>query len=377
MFKTILLVFSFFLLQLPSQAQQPTEITHVIAAVEEDKFHGWPANNGAWQWGDELLVGFTQGDFGDRDGHNILGIQQSKFTRSRDGGQTWQMFDPENFLDDENVKWLPKGKKHLEKPIHFEHEDFAMRIFATGYHGNDDPRGGFYYSYNRGKDWLGPYHLGNVNDHPELKGKILSPRTDYQVMSGKECFIYISAHKENKPRRLACIKAVDGGLSFDFVSWITPETTEFSGIMPCTVRLNNGNFLVAFRKINVDKSSLESTIDTYLSTDRCQSWMYLSTVKEIKQNSNPPAMVQLADSRLCCIYGDRDASEICGKYSRDAGKTWGSEFTIRSNYATRDDWSDMGYPRLLKRSDGRLVAVYYWSSPKHPQHYIEAAIWNP
>jgi hypothetical protein len=377
MLKPFLSILTVLLLHLPSQAQQPTEITRIIAAIEENKFHGWPANNGAWQWGDEFLVGFTQGDYGNRDGHNILGIQQSKFTRSSDGGQTWQMFDPEDFLDDENVEWLPKGKEHLKKPIHFENEDFAMRIFATGYHGNDDPRGGFYYSYNRGKDWLGPYHLGNVNNHPELKGKILSPRTDYQILSDKECFIFISAHEENTPRRLACIKAVDGGLSFDFVSWITPETTEFSSIMPCTIRLTNGNFLLAFRKINVDKSTLESTIDTYLSSDRCQSWKYLSTVKEIKHNSNPPAMVQLADGRICCIYGDRDASKICGKYSRDAGKTWSPEFTIRSNYATSDDWSDMGYPRLLKRSDGLLVAVYYWSSPQHPQHYIEAAIWNP
>ncbi len=88
-------------------------------------------------------------------------------------------------------------------------------------------------------------------------------------------------------------------------------------------------------------------------------------------------MVQLADGRICCIYGDRDASKMCGRYSSDNGETWAPEFVIRSNYATTDDWSDMGYPRLLKRSDGRLVAVYYWASPERPQQYIEAAIWKP
>ena len=156
------------LLQNPTVAQQPQSIKYVVAAIEKDKFHGWPANNGAWQWGDEFVVGFTQGDYGDRDGHNILGIQQSKFTRSTDGGKTWEMFDPDNFLDDKNIKWLPAGKKLLEKPIDFRSRGFALRIFATGYHGNDDPAGGFYYSYDRGATWNGPYFLGDINNTAEL-----------------------------------------------------------------------------------------------------------------------------------------------------------------------------------------------------------------
>ena len=104
--------------------------------------------------------------------------------------------------------------------------------------------------------------------------------------------------------------------------------------------MQGDQFLLAFRKINVDQSILESTIDAYLSTDRCQSWQYLSTVKEIKHNSNPPAMVQLDDGRLCCIYGDRDTAKLCGKYSSDSGKTWGSEFTLRDNYEKSDDSDD-------------------------------------
>jgi hypothetical protein len=33
---------------------------HTIVAFEEGRFHGWPANNGVWVWGNEILVGFTQ-----------------------------------------------------------------------------------------------------------------------------------------------------------------------------------------------------------------------------------------------------------------------------------------------------------------------------
>lgn len=368
----------------PGMAQQPADIRHVVAAIEKDRFHGWPANNGAWQWGDELLVGFTQGDYDSVDGHNIKGIEESKFARSRDGGESWEMFDPDNFLDDENVKWLPQGKKKLTSPIDFKHGGFAMRVFGTGYHGNDDPAGGFYYSYDRGATWNGPYYLGDINSHEALRDKALTPRTDYLVLGKRECIVFITARDNGNndannrgSQRIACIRTVDGGVSFELLSWITPASDEYRTIMPCTIQLSANEFVTAFRKINVDKSQLESTIDTYHSADQGRSWSFLSTIKEIKFNSNPPALLKLADGRLCCVYGDRDVGKIAGKMSNDSGKSWGQEFTIRADYVDSDDWADMGYPRLAQRSDGKLVAMYYWASPEHPQHYIAASIWQP
>jgi hypothetical protein len=134
---------------LPASAGPPADLSHGIAAIEQDRFHGWPANNGVWHWGDEILVGFTQGDIEVGPGHNIAGRQDSLLARSTDGGETWTMFDPEGFLDDENEKFAGGGKRSLEERIDFGHDGFAMRVFATGYHGNDDPDGGFYYSYDR------------------------------------------------------------------------------------------------------------------------------------------------------------------------------------------------------------------------------------
>jgi len=355
---------------------QRLDAEHYIAAIEQDRFHGWPANNGCWQWGNEILVGYTQGDFVKRDGHNIEGIQESKFARSLDGGETWEMFDPDNFLDDENIKWLPKGKTMLDKPMQFTHEGFAMRVFATGYHGNDDPDGGFYYSYDRGVTWNGPHFLGNLNSHPELKGFVLTPRTDYIVTGPRSCLILITANV-GPTSRIGCIRSDDGGLTFDFVTWITPNTPEYRAIMPQTIRLSNGDYLLAFRKIFADKSEMESTIDTYLSKDQCKTWTYLSTVKEMENNSNPPSIVELNDGRVCCVYGDRDAQRIAGKYSYDKGRTWGPEFVIREGYRSVDEWADMGYPRMVQRPDGKLAVMYYWASPEHPQQFIACSVWSP
>jgi len=360
-------------------AQQPADLDHRIVAADPAHFNGWPANNGVWQWGDEILVGFTQGDFVTSESHNITGIQESHFARSLDGGETWTTFDPENFLDGPDKDWKPVGKKHLKQALDFTADGFVLRVFATGYHGNDDPEGGFYYSTDRGATWQGPWFLGKLHQHPEFKGRTLTPRTDYITLGRREALFFITANGpgERPGSRIACVRTRDGARSFQFVAWVTPDTDEFRAIMPSSIRLADGGLLCIFRKIYLDKSILESTIDAYHSEDGGNSWRFRSTIKKIATNSNPPATIQLADGRLCTIYGDRDAQIMAGKYSTDGGKTWGEEFTLRDNYKSTDDWADMGYPRLVQRPDGQLVALYYWATDQHPQQYIAATIWTP
>ena len=77
------------------------------------------------------------------------------------------------------------------------------------------------------------------------------------------------------------------------------------------------------------------------------------------------------------MYGDRDNRRLCGKYSSDEGETWGDEFIIRDDYQSVEDDADLGYPRLVQRPDGRLVAMYYWATAEHPQQYIAASVWKP
>lgn len=365
--------------------EESVSIEHSIAAIEDGRFHGWPANNGVWQWGDEILVGFTQGDFVLRGGHNIAGRQDSLLSRSRDGGRTWKMFDPEGFLDDENRQFLGHGKTPLPRSVDLQHPGFAFRVFATGYHGNDDPAGGFFYSLDRGQTWHGPHALTGLMDHPEMVDKLLSPRTDYLVQDNDRCLIFISAHNENpKLKRIGCIETTDGGQSFDFVGWVTPESTEASAIMSQTIQLSENDFLLAYRKIYLDDKQADE-IEVWRTRDRCKNWQAVSTVKVMKTHSNPPALLLLRDGRVCCVYGDRNVGEIRGRYSRDDGVLWGPEFIVRDDFqalaADTDTQTglnaDIGYPRLVQRTDGKLVAIYYWATAKQPQQHIAVSIWQP
>jgi hypothetical protein len=364
---------------------EPHAVQHTMVAIANDRFHGWPANNGVWQWGDEILVGFTQGDFLVRPGHNIAGIEENQLARSEDGGQTWTMVNPNGFMKDGNQQFRGSGKTPLTGPLDFLHPGFAMRIFAHGYHGNDDPEGGLFYSYNRGVDWMGPHSLHGLATEPKLAGHLLSPRTDYLVQGRHDCYVFISAHDDNKNlKRLAVIQTTDGGQTFQFVAWVTPKSADASAIMSQTVQLTENEFVMAFRKIYLDKHQ-RAEIETYQSLDKCRTWRRLGTVKVMDVHSNPPALLKLKDGRLCCIYGDRAVGQIQGRYSEDHGSSWGPEFVIRDDFqamAVDPDSkqgvnADIGYPRLIQRLDGKLVAIYYWTTAQNPQQHIAASIWNP
>ncbi len=380
----VLLVFIILLTTMSGCKTTDNPISHRIAAIEEDKFLGWPANQGLWQWGDEILVGFTRGDYTERGGHNIAGIEESIFTRSLDGGETWEMFKPDDFMDDDNIKWMPEDKKHLESPLNFKHEGFAMRVFATGYHGNDDPEGGFFYSYDRGSSWQGPYYLGDINNHSELRDMQITARTDYIVKGEKEMFLFISANPQiPRNNRIACIKTEDGGMSFEFITWVTPDEPDFNPIMSSTVQIAENKFIMAYRnRYFGERDDIRSSIEVYISEDRCRTWSHLSTAKEFElaegNNTNPPALAYLGDERVVCVYGERDYSRMTGRYSEDGGETWGEEFIIRDNFRDLTDsaW-DFGYPVLSKRNDGKLAALYYWASEENLQQHIAVSIWQP
>lgn len=48
-----------------SAAKSAEAIRHVKVYAEPGRFGDWPANHGAWSWGNEILVGFSRGFYKD------------------------------------------------------------------------------------------------------------------------------------------------------------------------------------------------------------------------------------------------------------------------------------------------------------------------
>lgn len=361
-----------------SFGQQPENITHTIVAIEKGRFHGWPANNGIWIWGSEILVGFTQTEYEETESHNIKNDSPllSKLARSKDGGKTWTAFDPINYIGDD-------GKKtRLREPINFLTDGFALRVGGDTYHGNKDPEGQFFYSYDKGNSWKGPFYLGDISKLSRFKGYVLTPRTDYLVLGEKECLIFISSRipDTGMSDKISVIRTADGGLTFQLIAdYVVSESDPHRAAMPNTARISDNELVMSVRR-RVIADNTKNWLDLYYSNDLGKTWEFRSKIGDTgAYNGNPPSIVKLKDGRLCTVYGDRNSNRIVGRYSSDNGKSWTSEFIVRDDFYTRErqDMKDLGYCRVVQNKNGEIVAVYYWATKDNPEQHIAASIWKP
>lgn len=354
---------------------RPSESEHVVVYYEKGRFGGWPANHGIWSWGDEILVGFSRGyykDLGDRHHIDREKPEEHLLARSLDGGQSWAIENPV-----EHGYLIPEGaalhgtelpdfppKPALDSPggINFTHPDFAMTLRMADIHVGPSR---FYYSYDRGKTWAGPFRV------PDFGTPGIAARTDYLVDGPDSCTVFLTAGKTNRREgRPLAARTTDGGKTWNFLGWIGPEPEGFS-IMPASVRLSENEILVTVRRHEGERR----WIAAYLSRDNGTTWEHLNDPVESTGVGNPPSLIKLQDGRLCLTYGYRAGPySIRAKLSADNGRTWSDEYILRDDGCSRD----IGYPRTVQRPDGAVVTVYYFCDPTTgPERYIAATIWRP
>lgn len=342
---------------------------HVTVYAQPGRYAGWPANNGIWAWeGLEMLVGFTEGRYAAQPGlHSIEAPYRSLLCRSLDGGESWCSEEPHPFVGD--VSPLST----CVNPIDFTHPGFAMRVVGDSYHGSSRKQGGFLISYDRGRSWTGPYEFAGLSTWPALQGQVITSRTDYVVEGKRQCLFLMSTQGATMADRVFCIRTRDGGRTFCLAGWMVRPSDPFRAVMPATVRTADGMLVSAVRRSNRPANDV-CWVDAYGSANGGRTWRCLSRIGDTgDHNGNPPALCRLMDGRLCCVYGRRDWNRLAARVSADGGISWGRETVIREFTGERPDF---GYPRLLQRSDGKLVAVYYWASPELPQQHIAASIWQ-
>jgi hypothetical protein len=356
--------------------ESPAVVEHVKVYYEPGRFGGWPANHGIWSWGDEILVGYSRGyyeDLGDRHHIDREKPEEHWLARSLDGGKTWQLEHPakHGFLIPQGASLhgietpgvpIPEWQDQAE-PIDFTHPDFALTVRMTDVHGTTPSR--YSYSYDRGRTWRGPFRL------PDFDTPGIAARTDYIVNGPRDCMLFLTAGKsDGREGRPLMVRTTDGGVTWEFVSWIGPEPEGFA-IMPATVRLSEDELLTVVRRRDPDRRYLKA----YLSGDNGQTWEHLNDPVDTLGVGNAPALIRLNDGRLCVTFGYRaEPFHMGAKLSSDGGRTWSDEIVIRGDGANRD----IGYPRSVQRADGKVVTVYYFSDlATGPERYIAATIWDP
>ncbi len=359
-------------------ADEDPIVKQVTVFREAGRFAGWPANHGMWVWGNELLVGFSRGyqqDLGE-EFHNIDREKPEEYllARSLDGGKTWVAEFPL-----EKGDLIPRGDAlhGTELPgvdlpplidcpggIDFTHPDFAMTLRMGS---KDGGQSRFSYSYDRGKDWQGPFKL------PDMGTPGVSARTDYLVDGKHEATFFLTAAKsDGNEGHVFCARSSDGGKTFEFLSWIGKEVPGYE-IMPSSVRLSPTSLLTTTRVREPDYGS--SWIDAYASSDNGKTWKYISRPVLDTGEGNPPSTILLKDGRICLTYGFRAPPyKMCAKLSSDGGRTWSDEIILRTGGGGRD----MGYPYSKQCANGNVVTTYYfWDKKTGPERYIGATIWDP
>jgi hypothetical protein len=151
---------------------------HLEVSRREGRYCGWPANYGAWSWGEEVVVGFTLGYMGTEDGGLHATDTRRPRTpmqaRSRDGGRTWRVRrtpGDRNLSADEHIDPELSGTLHVgtaldtvnapvDRPggIDVNHPDFALMCARSGLGRHREARSWFYTFDDRCERWEG--HTG-------------------------------------------------------------------------------------------------------------------------------------------------------------------------------------------------------------------------
>lgn len=324
--------------QAPTSREQTPAVEHVKVYYERGMFGGWPANHGIWSWGNEILVGFTKGyykDLGDRHHLDRQKPEIHMLARSLDGGVTWTIEDPgakgQLLTEGGYLHGVPRPDvaipemKEPQGGIDFTHADFAMAIRRNSTGGAGISR--FFYSYDRGHSWEGPFRL------PNFGAPGIAARTDYMVNGKHDCLLFLTAAKANGEQgRLLCARTRNGGKTWTHVSWIGPEP-KGSENMPASVRLSQTDILVAGR----NREGPRRWISAYLSKDNGETWQKLDDPVDDCGIGNPPAMIKLKDGRICLVYGFRgEPYSIRARLSSNGGQTWSDDHVLRADGASRD-----------------------------------------
>lgn len=355
------------------------ETEHVVVYRKEDCFCAWPFNGGFWQFSDgALAVGFIRGgcDYSRSESlkHSVVDNMhgQQLILRSTDGGLTW----PEDGLSvvyrrpefDRKTMAAPIADRPHSASFDPKADGFCL-LSGFGLPPEEDRTTQFVLiSADRGVTWSDPVRI------PRYDFVSLGGRPSYVLRKDGLLMLFGHGSRDGISSAAMVHGSTDGGASWGLIGEIEMATRYPRPIMPYPLILADERILVVVRR---QYSTQDAHSEVYVSEDGGLSWRFLSRVNEW---GAPASLTQLADNRLVCVYGYRRPPwGIRARISENGGASWGEEIILRDNGGS---W-DLGYPRTLLRSDGRLITVYYFNGKDDPiqqdggVRYIAATIWKP
>ena len=178
---------------------------------------------------------------------------------------------------------------------------------------------------------------------------------------------------ENGPIR--AIASTDGGRT-----WTTrgdvpcgPDAKNVNYHEPHVVELPDGRLLGLIRSEPFKTKYPGFHLHQTLSSDRGLTW---SPAENLGIYGSPPHLLSLGDGSVLCVYTNRIApgppSGIRARVTRDGGRTWGREWTIRDDSPS---W-DCGYPASVRMPDGSIFTVYYFKGGAGERCSIAWSRWS-
>lgn len=373
------------------------EATHYTAAAEAGRFKGWPANNGMWIWGDEILINYFDGTFADK-GSGQHALDQAapllpEQARSTDGGVTWTIEKGKlaapggdaskwNFavraLTPAQYREIWQKTPALPAAVDFTGPGFAALMRYTSTHFGSSY---IYYTADKGRTWAGPYRF------PDFGFKVVAARPCFMVESASTMSMFITVntwdrgspgYDDEKGARTVMVKTADGGLNWRLIGRSGrnpgPDSSPDAGfsIMPAGLRLSPTTYIQATREWGGTKDN-RCWVEVWRTDDTGANWRKLSEVG-VNGSSTPPSLLRLPNGHIVVTYGYRTApAGVRARISRDQCATWSNEFVIRKDGGT----FDLGYTRDVLRGDGKIVTAYYFNAEQNEPRTIRVSVWDP
>ena len=188
-----------------------------------------------------MVITFSNGEWIEKTSHNTdLTATQGMKARSTDCGETWTV-----------VQYSIGGPGPEPGNINFAHPDLALKV----------SRGtpSYYVSYDRARNFAGPYGFGDLLDQSPLAGKAFTSRTDYIVNSANELFFFMSSISSvNDLDFTYMAKTSNAGASFSCVSQIDPGDPD-RNVMPSTVRISDNALVTCLAAAAVARTGSNAT----------------------------------------------------------------------------------------------------------------------